>query len=305
MTRLAACLALAATTLLTPLAARADDPPGCRDFAQRWARAQTDPDTPTTVPLVLGAADNGCVALMRTMLDGGALLEAKDRFGNSALIHAARSGQLDVMLVLIERGADLKHRNAAGSDALFSAVERNQKATSAALLEHGADANAPGRSGATPLAAAAFNGNDDLVALLLQHGADAKAGDRTGKAPIVYAAARASVPVVQRLLATGIDVNARYENDLTILMWAAGHTDDAKPEDGVTLVTDLLARGAHVDDEDNRGRTALLIAAERGHTEIVRILLAHGADRTHRDKDGKSAADLTANTELRQTLAAQ
>jgi len=86
-------------------------------------------------------------------------------------------------------------------------------------------------------------------------------------------------------------------------MWAAGHADGASEADGVALTTDLLARGATVDDADNRGRTALMIAAERGHAAIVRVLLAKGADVARHDKDGKTAVDLATDAGVRAVLA--
>ena len=64
----------------------------------------------------------------------------------------------------------------------------------------------------------------------------------------------------------------------------------------------LLDAGAHIDDRDDRGRTALMIAAEGGHAEIADLLLARGADPSLKDKAGKRAADLTVLTALRERL---
>ncbi len=50
----------------------------------------------------------------------------------------------------------------------------------------------------------------------------------------------------------------------------------------------LIDRGAHLDDQDNRGRTALMIAAELNHEVAVDLLLARGADKSLRDKQGKT-----------------
>jgi ankyrin repeat protein len=69
------------------------------------------------------------------------------------------------------------------------------------------------------------------------------------------------------------------------------------------VITILLDRGARLDDQDNRGRTPLMIAAELNHTVAIDLLLARGADKTLRDKEGKSAADLTSLTALREKLA--
>jgi ankyrin repeat protein len=64
----------------------------------------------------------------------------------------------------------------------------------------------------------------------------------------------------------------------------------------------LLAAGAPIDAVDNRGRTALMIAAELGYGAIVDMLLARGADAAIADGSGKRAADLAANASVRDKL---
>jgi ankyrin repeat protein len=170
------------------------------------------------------------------------------------------------------------------------------------LLAKGADPNLPGRAGVTPLAAAAFKGNDRILAELLARGANPDPIDATGKAPIAYAAARGFAGIVRRLLDAGVDPGRAYGNDLTALMWACG------PEDGVgagaarAVVEMLLDAGTPIDAVDNRGRTALMIAAELGRGTIVEVLLARGANRSITDKDGKRALDLAADAGVRQIL---
>jgi ankyrin repeat protein len=65
----------------------------------------------------------------------------------------------------------------------------------------------------------------------------------------------------------------------------------------------LISRGARIDDRDNRGRTALMIAAELGHDEVVDALLGHGADAGLVDNEGKSASELASTDALRARLA--
>ena len=92
-------------------------------------------------------------------------------------------------------------------------------------------------------------------------------------------------------------------NDLTALMWAAGHSNDVPEAEGLVTVEALLAAGAPVGPADNRGRTALMIAAGRGHPAIAARLIAVGADPDARDNEGKTAADLAANDEVRAVVA--
>src|SRR5258708_4697639 len=147
-----------------------------------------------------------------------------------------------------------------------------------------------------------FSAVDVTCGDLLAHGADARAPDETDKPPIVYAAAGARLDIVKRLLAQNIDINARYRNDLSLLMWASGPDEKAPEAQAIEIVSYLLDAGAHTDDRDDRGRTALMIAAEGGHAEIASLLLARGADPSLRAKAGKRAADLTALSSLRERL---
>jgi uncharacterized protein len=119
---------------------------------------------------------------------------------------------------------------------------------------------------------------------------------------MVYAAARGFDNIVKRLLDAGVDARQRYGNDLTALMWAAGHEEGVGPAAAGRVIDLLLAHGATLDDVDNRGRTALMIAASLGDATVVDILIRRGADRGLKDKDGKTALDLAANAEVRAAL---
>ena len=137
------------------------------------------------------------------------------------------------------------------------------------------------------------------------HGANVNAVDETGKSAMVYAAARGFDDIVKRLLDAGVSAQQRYGNDLTALMWAAGH-DDGVGATAVGRVIDvLLAHGARLDDTDNRGRSALMIAASLGDAATVDIILKRGADRTLKDKEGNTALDLAPNADVRAKLSAK
>jgi ankyrin repeat protein len=88
-------------------------------------------------------------------------------------------------------------------------------------------------------------------------------------------------------------------------MWAAGYSAEAGVNDMIKVLNVLLDRGARLDDQDNRGRTALMIAAELNHEAVVDLLLARGANTATRDQQGKTAGDLTSLTALRERIAAK
>jgi ankyrin repeat protein len=293
--------ALAIATLSTATVARAD-PDRCLELARRFEIAKPQITTTEVSLTLFSAVDGNCIALATELLDFGASFDARDRLGARPLSHAARSGHLEMVDLLLARGAPIDARNLAGATALYLAAEAGHPSIAQRLIERGADVKLPGRSGISPIAAAAYAGNDEIVAALLARGADERASDETGKPPIIYAAAGARLDIVKRLLARNIDVNARYPNDLTVLMWASGPDEQAPEEQAVKVVSFLLDAGAHIDDRDARGRTALMIAAEGGHAGIANVLLARGADPSLTDKAGKRAADLTVLSALRERL---
>ncbi|WP_312015680.1 ankyrin repeat domain-containing protein [Bradyrhizobium liaoningense] len=298
--------ALCSATLLVlciASAALAGDSKKCQEIGRRFQPAQSQITAMEVSLLLFSAADENCTELATELLDYGASADARDRFGARPLSHAARSGHLEMVDLLLARGAPIDARNLAGATALYFAAERGHFAVAQRLVERGADVKLTGRSGVSPVAAAAYAGSDAIVETLLAHGADEGVPDDTGKPPIVYAAARARFDIVKRLLSRNIDINARYPNDLTLLMWAAGPDEKIPETEAVKVVRYLLDSGAHIDDRDARGRTALMIAAEGGRAEVAGLLLARGANPSLKDNAGKRAADLTSLSLLRDRLA--
>jgi ankyrin repeat protein len=282
--------------------ARAADSERCQALNRRFEIARPQITAMEVSLTLFSAVDRNCIDLATKLLDQGASVDARDRLGARPLGHAAKSGHLQMVDLLLARGSPINARNLAGATALYFAAEGSHISIAQRLIERGADVKLTGRSGVSPIAAAAYAGNDIIFDALFARGADARAPDDTGKPPIVYAAAGARFEIVKRLLAQCIDVNARYRNDLTLLMWASGPDQSAPEAQAIDVVSYLLDAGAHLDDRDDRGRTALMIAAEGGHAEIANLLLARGADPSLKDKAGKRAADLTVLSALREQL---
>jgi ankyrin repeat protein len=300
--------------LFADMSAHAVEPATCRELERKFDLIKSDIVSVQSNSALFSAADAGCEEFARSLLAAGASLDARDRLGAMPLAHAARAGQRALVELFLAKGAQIDARDIAGSTALGVAAENERQATVALLLAKGADPNLSGRSGLTPLASAAFKGNDRIVEQLLSRiadpagradPADPNVVDATGKAAMTYAAARGFAGIVRRLLDAGVDAKFRYGNELTALMWAAGHEDGVGVHAAESTVDLLLSRGAQVDAIDDRGRTALMMAAELGHAEIVEMLIGRGADQTVRDKSGKTALDLAADESVRRALASR
>ncbi|MBV9394442.1 MAG: ankyrin repeat domain-containing protein [Methylobacteriaceae bacterium] len=247
--------------------------PACAGLAQKAATFPAD-DVFQSNLLLFAAATAGCDDLIRGLLERGVALDARDRLGRTALALAAKAGRALAAELLIEKGAAIDARAISGATPLFFASEADHSSIAKYLIAHGADVNLAGSGGLTPLMAAAFNGNLELLDLLLAKGADPNALDASGKAAIVYAASRGFARVVARLIEAGVDVNRKYDHGLTALMWAAGYADGAGIDDIKQVLALLIARGAALEGRDDRGKSAIEIARDLGHSDIADFLSA-------------------------------
>ncbi|XP_066562572.1 M-phase phosphoprotein 8 isoform X2 [Amia ocellicauda] len=99
-------------------------------------------------------------------------LDQEDSSGMSLAMLAAAGGQDDILRLLIKKGVKVNARQKAGNTALMHAADKNFLTTVAILLEAGAYVNAQQNSGETALMKACKKGNADIVRLLLEYGAD-------------------------------------------------------------------------------------------------------------------------------------
>src|SRR5256714_7519984 len=139
------------------------------------------------------ACSRGELARAEGLLASGADVNARDRFGYSALMYAAGGGHSAVVELLLSSGADVgaKNRNgltgldlaAARGHATIAGLLRNARFFHAArdgdvgllseLLDAGADVNAQHTDGGTALMTAALYDRPEVAAVLLRRGAEA------------------------------------------------------------------------------------------------------------------------------------
>lgn len=122
----------------------------------------------TATPALVQAAEEGDLARVTKLLDGGADPNAHDAWRNTALIYAARDGRLEMVKLLIARGADVNWIDGERVTPLILASFRNHEAIVRLLLGRKADRAVRDKWGRNALDYALRRGADDPIAKLLR-----------------------------------------------------------------------------------------------------------------------------------------
>ena len=169
-------------------------------------------------------------------------------------------------------GVSLALGAAAAEPTLLDALEVGNHAAAAKLLDAGADAKARGADGTTTLMFAAYHGYADLLPRLIKGGADVNAVNDYGATALSEGAVLGATPIIKALVDAGADVRHTNPEGETPLMVVAraGNVESAKL---------LIAAGADVNaTEEWGGQSALMWAAAQSQSEMVKFLVANGAD---------------------------
>jgi ankyrin repeat protein len=185
------------------------------------------------------------------------------------------------LLVIAVTGAA---RATADDAALVAAAEAGDVATLRRLLDAGVPVDRRDGQGRTALLAATHADRIDAARLLIERGADVNARDTIHDSPFLYAGAQGRLAILRLTLAAGADLKSTNRYGGTALIPAAHHGH-------VETVRELLKTAIDVDHVNRLGWTALLEAIILGdggpaHTEIVRLLVAHGASLQRADAQG-------------------
>jgi ankyrin repeat protein len=117
------------------------------------------------------------------LADGADVEERGGPMKTSPLHQAALVGGEAVARLLLEHGADVSVKDRFGFTPLHWAAVVGGEAVTRLLLEHGADVSSKNNSGGTPLHLDARSGNQAVALLLLQAGANVSATDTAGDTP--------------------------------------------------------------------------------------------------------------------------
>lgn len=178
------------------------------------------------------------------------------------------------------------------SSHLIEAASSGDLATVKKLIADGASVNSRFRDGFTALMTAAVAGHIPIVSFLIERGANLDLVDNHGVTALMYAASHGQADIVGNLIDGGAEVNLKNtsRNELysgwTALMHGAQNLKDNRE-----VIKTLLSSGAHVNEQDEYGETALMKAASACNIGVVMELIAAGANVFVINKDGDRALD--------------
>ncbi|XP_068950896.1 protein phosphatase 1 regulatory subunit 12A isoform X1 [Petaurus breviceps papuanus] len=200
--------------------------------------------------------------------------KTKVKFDDGAVFLAAcSSGDTDEVLELLHRGADINYANVDGLTALHQACIDDNVDMVKFLVENGANINQPDNEGWIPLHAAASCGYLDIAEFLIGQGAHVGAVNSEGDTPLDIAEEEAMEELLQNEVnRQGVDIEAARKEEERIMLrdarqWLnSGHISDVR--------------------HAKSGGTALHVAAAKGYTEVLKLLLQAGYDVNIKDYDG-------------------
>lgn len=243
--------------------------------------------------------------LTKLLIDYGADVNIRDNNGNTALMYAlcakeniGKQSNAHISLVkseysrqiklLIQAGVDVNVQNYQGQTALMLASDEEETRI---LIEAGANVNLKDDLGKTALMYA------EQTKLLLDAGADVNAKDDLGFTALMFAQTSEQMGL---LLNAGADINARdYAIGYTALIWTLLDnftTADIKRQ----KIAVLLKAGANINEQNNKGYTALMYA---NNVEQTRLLLEFGADVNIKDNNGLTVLNHDQNNDQLELLA--
>jgi ankyrin repeat protein len=200
---------------------------------------------------------------------------ADERPARGALVRAAAAGDTAEVRRLLAAGADVDERTPDGRTAVTAAALGDHVAAARALVDAGADVDLQDAERNNPLLVCGQTGSVAMLREVLRAKPDLTRTNRFGGTALIPASDRGHVAMVRALLETDIDVD--HVNDLgwTALLEAVilGEGGPAHQE----IVRALVAAGADVNLADRDGVTPLEHARRRGYAEIARTLEAAGA----------------------------
>ena len=222
---------------------------------------------------------------------------------NIYITEAAFKGDFDLVRWSLDNGADVDYRNPdfLFATALYLAVQGGYYDIVELLLERGAKTELLTNSGTAPLHLALQGGNR-IVDLLLEHGANPNNKKRDTYSPVYIAVYFNNLEALKALIAKGAIIDddelnqlktlANEKENIDIIEFLENYSEpygeemtgidfvDTARKGNLDLVNHYLNQGADINyrSDNFSSATALYMAVQEGHYNIVKLLLENAAD---------------------------
>lgn len=211
------------------------------------------------------------------------------------LAAAVAAGNSKTAEEAIDKGADVNYVDE-DWPLFITAVTSNDVKMTELFIKNSVNLEITGPDKKTALMHSLSMRHTKIVDMLLRAGANLYAEDSDGKNILMYAAENDFDKLLQTLLDKGFDRNKRSKQDKTALDYAIkarvkktfrilsqletmpGDFVDAVDKGNVSKCRALLREGANGYMKDSNGKPALLVAIDKGHGQIVRLILKKGLD---------------------------
>ncbi|PKS09158.1 hypothetical protein jhhlp_003772 [Lomentospora prolificans] len=219
-------------------------------------------------PLLL-AAERGDLKSVTALLEKGADPNIADLQGRTPLLQAAHNGHGDIVRRLFDTNnasLNLDARDDMGRTALLLAAENGHTAIVNTLLSRNTNSTTVGYDGKKAWQKAMDKGHATVVDILLSEGDKPMHDGEAINEALLLASRKGWIALVEVLLRKDADVNFRSKEGWTALHLAAmsGHQE---------VVKLLLDKGISIIIKDGKERTALMQATEHGFESILSLFL--------------------------------
>lgn len=185
--------------------------------------------------------------------------------------------------------------NEDGASLLHICATQSKPELLLSALEQSGNIDVADKEGCTPLYYAIQTKQQDQAELLLNMGANPNHQTKKRTTPLMYAVVNEQPFACQLLIKHGAKVDQRGLESLQTPLHVAAENGSLE------IVKILVARGAEVNKADLFGRHPIHLAAMKGHLPLIRLLLAMGAALNAKDQNGKTVmhyAALSKNSDL-------
>ncbi|XP_046550944.1 uncharacterized protein LOC124260704 isoform X3 [Haliotis rubra] len=231
--------------------------------------------------IVSECLEKGHIGVVKILLEKGACVKGRGRYGHSLLAKACEKGDIEIVKLLLEKGASVADIFRYRYSPMARPFEKGDIEIVKLLLEKGESVTDIDMDRYSPLARACKKGYIEIVKLLLEKGASVTDFDRYRYSPLAKACGKGDTEIVKLLLEKGASLTDTDLDNYSPLAKACEKGD-------IEIVKLLLEKGASVTDLDMDGYSLLVTACEKGDIEIVKLLLEKGACVTNVDMDDYS-----------------